>query len=296
MRARSSSGERRQCKARAGRSRALGEDVPLCPLERLECSEASSRKEADRPSGSATDPLLQQTPGAKKPTRAIGFGAQQPKKFRTRPVKPGHAETASVHDRQVDATELEISGDVLQEIDELQSGADVVARSNELRVVIEPQEAENEPPDRIGRVPAVLTEIVPAAVFGDSLIHSVGFDQTKERLAGELELLDRRLEHFHHGPRRPTGVAGLDLALELVECRETIPLDLVAEDVDETGEAVDRSKVWPQTPWEEQRRDGEVLGARAAGDDGDIHLGKITFPAPTVKLPLLAATAVWCSI
>ena len=287
MRARSSSGERRPGKARAGRSRALGEDVPLCRLERLECSEAPARKEADRASSSATDPPLQETPGAKKPTRAIGLEAQQQEKFRTRPIERGHGETAPVDGRQVDATELEITRDVLKEVDELQSGADVVARRNELRVMSEPQEAEDEAPDGIGRVPAILTKIVPRPVFGDPLIHPVGLDQPDEMLARELELLDRRLEHFHHRPRRPAGVTGLELALELVERRQTIPLDLVAEDVDETGEAVDRPQVRSQMPWEEQRRDGKVLGARSARDDGDIHPGKITFRAPRVKWPPL---------
>src|SRR5207253_8696479 len=62
----------------------------------------------------------------------------------------------------------------------------------------------------------------------------------------------------------------------IVERREPVSLDLVAEDVDEAGEPVDRAQMRPQPPREEQRGDGEVLRPRSAGDGSHIHQGKIT--------------------
>ena len=58
-------------------------------------------------------------------------------------------------------------------------------------------------------------------------------------------------------------VAGVELRLELVQRGEPVALALVAEDVDEPREAVDRAQVRPELAREEQRRDGEVLRPRA---------------------------------
>ena len=46
---------------------------------------------------------------------------------------------------------------------------------------------------------------------------------------------------------------------------------VVAEDVDEPGETVDRPQMRPQPAREEQRRDRKVLRARALGYGSHVH-------------------------
>src|SRR5207253_1438047 len=75
----------------------------------------------------------------------------------------------------------------------------------------------------------------------------------------------------HHRPPGLSAVAGVELALELVERREPVALPLVAQDVHEPGEAVDGAQMRAQLAWEEEGGDGEVLCARACGDLGDVH-------------------------
>ena len=173
--------------------------------------------------------------------------------------------------RQVDAAELEVARHVLQEVDELQSRADVVARGDELRLPFEPQQTEHEAADGIGGVAAVLAQVVPRLVCGDPLIHPVRLDQPEERVARERELADRRLQHAHDRPAGLSRVTGFHLALELVERGEAVTLDLVPEDVDETREAVDRAQVGPQAAWKEQRSDRKVLRPCASCNGGHVH-------------------------
>ena len=66
-------------------------------------------------------------------------------------------------------------------------------------------------------------------------------------------------------------VTAVDLRLEFVEERKPVALGLVAENIHEPREAVDRTEVRAQRAGEEQRGDGEVLGPRASGDDGRVH-------------------------
>ena len=197
-----------------------------------------------------------------------------------RSVERGHAEHAPVLEREVDAAELEIARHVLQEVDELQPGADVVARGDELGLVVEAQQAEHEAADGVGRVAAVLLQVVPGLVLGDALIHPVRLDQSQERLARKRELVDGRRKRLQHRPRGLARVAGIELPLELVERGEPVALDLVAEHVDEPGEAVDGAQVWSEAAREEHRGNREVLGPRAAGYDGDLHPHKPHWPGP----------------
>src|SRR5206468_2213505 len=70
-------------------------------------------------------------------------------------------------------------------------------------------------------------------------------------------------------------VARVDLALELVQRREPVALDLVPEHVDQARVAVQRTDVRAQCPWKEERRDREVLPLRASRDGRDVHAASI---------------------
>ena len=120
-------------------------------------------------------------------------------------------------------------------------------------------------------MPTVLAEVVPGLVLELALIHPIGVDQPQERLARQPELANRRLQRLQDRPFRLALVAGCDLPLELVERGEPVFVELIAEDVDEAGETVDRTEMGPQPAGEEDRGNRKVLGSGAAGHGGDVH-------------------------
>ena len=152
---------------RARRLRPLREDVPAGRLERVERGKAAAREER-RPRGRAGRRSARAARRRREQLRrALRLEAQQLAQLGARPVERRLAEAAPVLRRQVDAPELEVARHVLEEVHELEPGADRVARRDELGVVEPPQHAEHEPADRIGRVDAVLAQVVPGLVLGD---------------------------------------------------------------------------------------------------------------------------------
>ena len=176
------------------------------------------------------------------------------------PVELSDAEAAAVLGREVHASKSQVARPVLEEVHELEARADVVRPGDELHVVRAPDDAQHEPADGVGGVAAVLAKVVPALVLRYPLVHPVRLDQPGERLPRQRAGLDRRLQLAHDGPLGLSGaVTGVELRLELVEHRRPVALPLVAEDVHEPREAVDRPQVRPVLAREEQRRDREVL-------------------------------------
>src|SRR5207237_2010956 len=102
-------------------------------------------------------------------------------------------------------------------------------------------------------------ELLPRLGLGVALVEPLPLHQAPERLAWERELVDRRPQRTHHRPGRLAAVARVELALELVERGEAVALDLVAEDVDEPAEPVDRAQVRPHLSREQDSRNREVL-------------------------------------
>ena len=184
--------------------------------------------------------------GAEQLRSARRLEAQQLAQLRARPVERRLAEPPPVLRRQVHAPELEVARHVLEEVHELQPGAHRVARRDELRLVEPPQHAEHEPPARIGRVDAVVAQLLPRLVLRDALIHPVRLDQAEERLARQVELADRRLDVPQHRPRRAPLEGRVDLALELVERGKPVAVERVADLVDEPRVAVERADVRTQ--------------------------------------------------
>src|SRR5262245_49429606 len=131
MHGRRSSGERRERQSRAGGARALREDVPLGPLERPERGKPATREQADGAADSAADARLQRSAGGEQPARPLRLELERARQLRARAVEHSDAEATPVLRRQIDAAELEVTRHVLQEVDELEPGADVVARADE---------------------------------------------------------------------------------------------------------------------------------------------------------------------
>ena len=252
--------------SRARGARPAVEDVPVRALERLQRSQPAAAEERDGATHAAAEAAPELLARAEQRPRPVGLVAQQHLELRARLVELRHAEARPLLGRQVDPPEREVARDVLQEVDQLQAGADVVRERDQLGIVRAAEDAEHEPADRIGRVDAVVLEVGPGRVLRDPLVHPVRLDQAEKRLARERAGTDRRLQDAHHRPGRLALVASVDLALELVEDLRPVAFVLVTEDVDETRKAVDRPQVRANRPREEKRRDGEVLRPRSCGN------------------------------
>src|SRR5207248_4216020 len=104
--------------------------------------------------------------------------------------------------------------------------------------------------------------------------HPIRLDQTKERLARQGKLANRRLKLDEHGPGRGATIGRVDFALEVIEGREPrlrATLELVAADVDEPGVGVEGATVRPERARERERSDREILTARAFCHRGNVE-------------------------
>ena len=116
-------------------------------------SSAASPPRAKSPTARPIRPPIRSCstrPPASRLRARVRLVAEQLEELGARAVERGDAEPAAVLERQVDAAELEIARHVLQEVDELQPGADVVARGDELGLVRRAA-AGRAPADRRGR-------------------------------------------------------------------------------------------------------------------------------------------------
>ena len=225
--------------------RSTCEDVVLGPLECLERGEPAARKERHRASG----PPTQRAPERKTPAEEVAGPrrlepCQRPEALRARAgeLVLCDREAPEILLRQVDTAELEVSGRVLEEVHELKTRTDRVAHLHECGLVQAPVDAEHEATHGIGRVGAVLPNLVPCLIAGFTLVDPVRLDQSPARLEWQRSGLDRRVQAPHH---LCLGWAG-ELPLELVEEHQPVARGLVAERVDEPREPVDRPEVRPR--------------------------------------------------
>src|SRR5438046_6955141 len=133
----------------ARRPRPLREDVPARRLERVERRQAASREERDGAAEPAADQLAEIVAAAQEPPRARSLELEQLPQLRRGPVERRVAELLAILPRQVDTAELEVAGHVLEEVHELEAGADVVRGGDRALVVEASQHAEHEPSARI---------------------------------------------------------------------------------------------------------------------------------------------------
>ena len=151
-------------------------------------------------------------------------------------------------------------------LDELERRADAVGERDPVgRGHFE--HVQHELADRIGRQRAVVDEVVEGRVGGLNLVAPVGLDQARRtaRAAGSRSrTVD--LERAHERVLRLAAVDAVEVGVEHVEQREAVALDLVAELVDEPGEAVDRHQMPGGLAAQHARRDWEVLLRRKRQD------------------------------
>ena len=263
--------------ARDGRGRCVKMSQPACSSASSAASPPRA-KSADRPADAAADPLA----AASRPPRAgprarsasnaqqlaqlAGSAGRARSRRSAGGPRPAGRSRPSARSRGTSWRKLTSWSPVQTSS---RGGHELAARPSSR------EQAEHEPPDRVGRVDAVLLQVVPGLVLGDALVHPVRLDQPQERLARQ-----RRTRGSSAASSRITGQDGLARRsrrrppARARRAREPVALGLVAEDVDEPREAVDGAQVRPQRPREEQRGDREVLGPRAGGDrarGGGVH-------------------------
>ncbi len=246
-------------------------------LERVERGQAAAGIESDGPAGPAaerageTDPALEQRT---RPCRLEREQRRDPLAPRPGQVVVDDREAAQILVGQVHPSEREVAWWVLEEVHELKPGAHVVRACDELRVVRASVDAEHETPHRLGRVRAVLAQLVPGLVMRLSLVDPIRLDEPRERLPRKAAGHDGRVQAAHDlGLRR-----AVELPLELGQQRRSVALRIVPEHVDEPCEAVDRTQVRPCPARRQQRRHGEVLAGRLRVDLRERELGRVEEP------------------
>src|SRR4051794_1739334 len=250
------------CKPGARGLRPLREDVPVRILERLERGKAAAREEADGAAEPPADSRAEQITRLQERGGALGLETEQRAKVVAWPVERRRPEALAVFAGQVHAAELEVARHVLQEVHELEPGADRVARRDELGVVEPAEHAEHEPTARVGRMDAVLLHLVPGLVLGHALVDTVRLDEAEERLTRQIELADGRLHVQEHRPRGLSLECEHNLRVQLAERFEPVAVVAVTELVDEPGIAIQGADVRAQRAREEHGADGEVLARR----------------------------------
>ena len=153
--------------SRARRARdGFGRWVKMSQPASSSASSAASPPRAKSPTARPRRPPIRArsvSPCAQQRRCALGLETEQRAQLVARTVELRIAEALPVLGREVHAPELEVTRHVLEEVDELQPGADGVARGDELVVVEPAQHAEHEPPARIGGVDAVLLQCRPTS-------------------------------------------------------------------------------------------------------------------------------------
>ena len=180
------------------------------------------------------------------------------------------AEAPPVLRGEVDAPAAEVLADVLPVLRELQRRADAVRERDPLRRR-RAEHVEHELADRVRREVAVVDELGERLVRRLPLVAPVRLDQAEERLARKRAFANRRAQTQQQRVLRLAVEDAVQILLERVEDRGAVAVDLVAELVDESREAVDRGEVSARPAADEQRRDGEVLARRQRQDRGRIR-------------------------
>src|SRR5207244_11853507 len=126
------------------------------------------------------------------------------------------AEASHVIARQVDAALVEVDRQILPEVRQLQRRADVVGTRLPLGIAIAEQR-QHQVPDRIGGMYAIVEEVVERREAGKPYVHAKRGEEAAKRLDRYGELTHGLGERNEDRMPRLIGVAGVELALPVVE-------------------------------------------------------------------------------
>ncbi len=146
---------------------------------------------------------------------------------------------------------------------QLQRRADRV-RSDDPRGGGQAEHAEYQLADRVGRQPAVATQLLPGLISAHALVDAIGLDQARERLARQPALAQRRLQAHEQRVRGPTLKRPVEILFEPVQRRQAVAGRGVAQLVDQASESIDGEQVRANAARQHPAGDGEVLALRRA--------------------------------
>ena len=143
-------------------------------------------------------------------------------------------------------------------LDELQPDADPVGALDPLGGR-GPKDREHQLADGSRRQHAVRRQVVEGRIPRHALVLAVRLDQSAERGQGEAEPGDGRRERAEHRVFRGAERGSIELRFGPVELGQPVPLGLVADVIDEPGEAVDGEQMGPHGAGQRARGHREVL-------------------------------------
>jgi hypothetical protein len=169
------------------------------------------------------------------------------------------AEACQVLPGQVDASAHQILAHVLEVLRHLEAAADRVGEGHAIRCR-GAEDVKDHVADRVGRQGAVAEQVVERGVGAHGLIHSIRLDELVEG-RGRDPRLPRHDRHAGHSrvPRSAAVVDRVDLGVQPVEERDPVALRVVADLVDEPGEAVDGEQRAAKPCTQQAAGHGEVL-------------------------------------
>jgi len=173
----------------------------------------------------------------------------------------GDTEAGHVVGGEVDAVAFEdVAADILPEVDELESGAGVVAEALSGFVTVAAH-VEDDAADGVSAFGAVVEELGEVLVAGEGLVLFEGAEEVVEGLEGDIVAGDGVGEGGEDGGVRVSGEAGQELGAELLEELEGFGAvgDFVAEVIGDAAEGVDVAEILAEVLGEEDGDDAEVF-------------------------------------
>lgn len=171
-------------------------------------------------------------------------------------------ESLEIFLRQINSSQLSIATHILAKIRQLQSRANLIGQPSSLCVKALGQ-IQHEVTDGIGRAAAIVLELGERLVPLDPPILPKGIEQCEERLAGDLEPLDRGPECSENGMStgRSLVITLHEPCFPFVQPPQAFRIvhDPVGEIIGEAAIGVEVVEILAKSPGREQPADDEVL-------------------------------------
>src|SRR6516164_3290748 len=251
--------------------------VEVLPLDGMQNGKAATAEELDVKRQPTID-LLGQRQAAMEPLAGtLHFELHHREKLLGGPlvgqVLLGNAEAGEIFERKIDAAFLEVDGNILPEIGELQCGASEVGKLLAFRIVVAAQ-VEHKMTHGVGRVLAVAEQVGEAWIAGDNLVLAKGLKKIRKLMPRDTELLHGFAQRYEYWMTRLPVVTARQFGLPLVEQQERLLLvaDFIAEVVGDATVSVDVIEMLVQVLGKKPSDDRKIFVVRG-GEFPAIFLG-----------------------
>src|SRR5277367_6554643 len=140
----------------------MAKDVVVDPLDRARNREPAAGEHQDIAPQPRPNQLMQRGARTEQSARKVNFMTHQGDKrgvdFARTQLIGGVAESRDILARQIDPPFTQVNRDILPEVGQLQSGADVIRELLALRVA-EAEKVEHQTPNRVGRITRVADQV-----------------------------------------------------------------------------------------------------------------------------------------